>query len=204
MRHGMRHLFAVLLVGSSVSTGSVVSSASDGVTAPASVSPATHRFASDSFAKGSRSWSAISGVSYDESLGEIYFTQGMVRHYLADDVAIEYGGMVGYADMRRTPSGVLGGPELGMSWHFARSERWSMYLEGLVGAVLQQHPLAVNTLRFNFDLQPGGGATYRLDERTMLQGGFCWHHLSNAQVRGRAHNFGYDGPTLYLGLERAF
>jgi hypothetical protein len=156
------------------------------------------------FTKGSRYWSVTAGASRDESLGEIYFTQIHVSHYLADNLAVEYGGLFGYASMKRTPSGVLGGPELGMLWHVAKGERWSLYLEALAGAVYQQHPLAVNTLRFNFDLQPGGGATYRLSDTSMMQGGFRWHHLSNCQVRGRAHNFGYDGPTLYLELLQSF
>ena len=156
------------------------------------------------FERGSTYWSETVGVSYDASLGQIYYLQSLVSYYPVDNVAIECGGMFAYADARRTPAGALGGPELGMRWHFAKSAQWSTYVEGLFGAVLQQHPLAVNTLRFNFDLQPGGGATYRLNDQTLLHCGFRWHHLSNAQVRGRTHNFGYDGPSLYVGLEWSF
>ena len=144
------------------------------------------------------------GASTDGALGEIYATQILTSYYPVENLAIECGGIFAYAETKRTPPGVLGGPELGVSWHFAKGERWSTYLEALFGAVLQQHPLAVNTLRFNFDLQPGAGATYRLNDDTMIQGGFGWHHLSNCQVRGRRHNFGYDGPTLRIGLTRSF
>ena len=70
--------------------------------------------------------------------------------------------------------------------------------------MFQQNPFTERTLRLNFDLQPGAGATYRLSHYTMWQGGFRWHHLSNAQIRGRAHNFGYDGPMLYIKLMRSF
>jgi len=160
--------------------------------------------APDFFEKGSRYWSTTAGASYDATLGPIYFTEVSISHGLGEYLAIEYGGIFGYADARRTTSGVLGGPEIGVSWHFPTGTRWSTYLEGLVGAVFHQYPLADHTLRFNFDLQPGGGAAYRLSDGTVVQGGFRWHHLSNAQIRGRAHNFGYDGPTLYLKMMRSF
>ncbi len=175
-------------------------------TSSVSISPAsTHAGAvSDLFEKGSRYWSVTAGASDDETLGYIYFTQIRVNHYLVENLALEYGGIFGYADAKRTPAGMLSGPEIGVRWHFAKHQRWSTYLEGLVGAVFQQHPLTPDSLRFNFDLQPGAGATYRLSPATILLGGFSWHHLSNAQIRGRAHNFGYDGPTLYLELMKAF
>ena len=115
--------------------------------------------------------SVTAGVSNDETLGLIYSTQLLTSYYPVENLALEYGGIVAYAETRRTPPGVLGGPELGVSWYFAKGARW---------------------------------ATYRLSHDTSLQGGLRWHHLCNAQVRGRRHNYGYDGPLLYLGLTRSF
>ena len=186
-----RHVLVWLLIGSFAAAVHADSSAPD-------------RLTSDAFAKGSRNWSVTTGASYDAGLASVYSTQINVSQYIADDVAVEYGAIFGYIDARRTTEGVFAGPELGMRWHFAKHERWSTYLEGAVGAVYQQHPFTDRTLRFNFDLQPGGGATYRFSHNTLVQGGFRWHHLSNAQVRGRAHNFGYDGPMLYIGLTKPF
>lgn len=188
----VRYLLAVLIHASFATTVCATPSASRPVAVP------------DLFAKGSRYWSVTAGTSSDGALGWIALTELNVSYYIADDLAIEYGGIFGYAEAKRTSGGVLGGPDLGMRWHYAKRERWSLYLEALAGAVLQQHPLTPQTLRFNFDLQPGGGATYYLGNDTLVHGGFRWHHLSNAQVRGRARNFGYDGPMFYFELMRSF
>ena len=191
MYNYIRHVFACLLIGSFATSACADALASDRVVA-------------EPFAKGSHAWSVTTGASYDAGLASVYSTQVNISRYIADDVAVEYGGIFGYIDARRTTEGVFGGPELGMRWHFAKHERWSTYLEGLAGAVYQQHPFTDRTLRFNFDLQSGGGATYRFNHTMMVQGGFRWHHLSNCQVRGRAHNFGYDGPMVYLGMMESF
>jgi hypothetical protein len=158
----------------------------------------------DPFAKGSRYWSIAGAVSRKPALASIALAQAMVSYYLVDDVAIECGGQVGYADSQRTSAGALGGPEFGTRWHFAKGERWSTYVEGLVGAVYQRHPLTQSSLRFNFDLQGGGGATYHASNNTVLAGGVRVHHLSNARVHGKEQNLGYDAPMLYLELLRSF
>ena len=191
MHNYISHVLAWLLIGSFATAVRADPLASD-------------RVAADPFAKGSRAWSVTTGTSYDAGLASVYSTQINISQYIADDVSVEYGAIFGYIDARRMPGGVLGGPELGMRWHFAKRERWSTYLEGLVWAVYQQHPFTDRTLRFNFDLQPGGGATYRFSQNALVRGGLRWQHLSNAQVRGRAHNFGYDGPMLYLGMMETF
>ncbi len=156
------------------------------------------------FAKGARYWSVTAGRSRHASIGSVDYTQIHLSHYLLDNLALDYGWMVGYIDAERTSAGMLGGPQVGVRWHVAKGRRWSTYTEGLVGAVVQQYPLTEHSLRFNFDLQPGGGATYRLTEHTLCQGGVRWHHLSNARIRGKAHNFGYDGPMLFLQVMRSF
>ena len=165
---------------------------------------AADRLAADPFAKGSRHVAVTAGVSDDGTLGWIYLTELNASYYVAEDVAVDYGGIIGYINATRMPSGAFGGPQLGLRWHVAKNPRWSTYLDMLAGAVYQQHPITPETLRFNFDLQPGIGATYRVSDTAMLQGGFRWHHLSNSQVRGRRHNFGYDGPMLYVGVRRTF
>lgn len=108
------------------------------------------------FEKGSRYWSVAAGASRDESIAWIYFTQISASYYIADNLAIDWGGILGYVSAKRTRGGALGGPEVGMRWHFARGRRTSLFFEGIVGAVVQQNPITEHSLRFNFDLQPGG------------------------------------------------
>lgn len=91
-----------------------------------------------------------------------------------------------------------------MRWHVAKRNPWSLYVEALAGAVYQRHPITPASLRFNFDLQGGGGVTYRVSRNAMLAGGIRAHHLSNARVRGRNHNMGYDAAMLYLELMKSF
>jgi hypothetical protein len=134
----------------------------------------------------------------------MYITQFAISHYLVDNIAVHYGCILGYADAQRTPGGVLGGPEVGLRWHVVKGKRWSTYMEALAGAVYEQNPLSPHSLRFDFDLQGGGGATYSLCRDLMMQGGVRWHHLSNARVRGKKHNFGYDALMLYIGLSKSF
>lgn len=157
----------------------------------------------DPFAQGARYWSVTAGTSRKPSLAWFALTQLGVSYYLADDLAIECGGQSGYVESERTSGGAFGGPQLGMRWHFAKKKRWSMYIEALAGAVYQRHPITPASLRFNFDLQGGGGATYRLGNTTMVAGGIRAHHLSNARVRGSNRNMGYDASMLYLELMRS-
>lgn len=159
---------------------------------------------SDPFIKGSRYWSLATSASRDYSLGSVYLTQIHVNYYFAHNLAISYGGEIGYINGKRTKGGVIGGPQIGLRWHFVKIQKWSIYMEGLVGAVAQQQPLTEQSLRFNFDLEPGGGFSYSLNQKMLLQSGFRWHHLSNARVRGKEHNVGYDGPMVYLQFSHSF
>jgi hypothetical protein len=156
------------------------------------------------FARGARYWTVTGGTSHDSSLGRIYLTQFSIDTYVADDFAIRMGATLGYADARQTDGGVQGGPELGFRWHLVNADRFSIYLDGSAATVIHENPMTPESLRFNFDLQAGLGATLQLDDATHLHGGVRWHHLSNARVRGKARNLGYDAPLFYLGIMRAF
>ena len=176
----------------------------DTAPAPAPASGSASAESLSPFAEGARYFSLTLGTSRDPSLGRIYLTQFSVDHYLWNDIALRAGFIFAYADARRNDDGVYGGPELGLRWHFLQHDRFSLHLDGSVAAVFHEHPLTENSLRFNFDLQAGLGAMYQLSDDLLLQGGVRWHHLSNARIRGKSRNLGYDGPMLYLGFLHAF
>ena len=46
--------------------------------------------------------------------------------------------------------------------------------------------------------------SYRLEDDLLMVGGVRLQHLSNARLRGKTHNFGYDGTALSLGLMQSF
>lgn len=158
----------------------------------------------DPFAKGSRYGSVLAAASRKPALAWFALTQLTIHYYLVDDLAMIAGGQVGYVESQRTTGGAFGGPELGLRWHVAKNARWSVYVDALAGAMYQQHAITPASLRFNFDLQGGAGATYRVSRNTLCAGGVRSHHLSNARVRGKNRNMGYDAVMLYLELLQTF
>ena len=156
------------------------------------------------FAEGNRYWSLRFAGSVDPSLGEIYHARVAAGKYVDDAVALYLGVSAGYADARTHRSGFLGGPEVGIRWHFLHRDNWSLFLDASSGVVLHEHPVTEDSLRFNFNLQAGIGATCQLSDTMLLQGGIAWQHLSNARVRGKEHNLGYDGPMGYVGVVMPF
>lgn len=166
--------------------------------------PSTREPVADPFAMGTRAWGVLLGRSRDPSLGRIIALQVEHSRFIRDGLSISIGGTFGYAEADAWRDGVLGGPEAGIRWHLLRDGHASLFLDGGAAMLFQQHPLTRESLRFNFDLKAGLGATLRLDDRTSLIGGLRWHHLSNARVRGRSRNLGYDGPMLSIGLLRTF
>ena len=160
--------------------------------------------AADFFAKGSRTWAVQTGVSRDPSLGYIHSVQVEYGLFVRDNLSWIFGATFGYADAKRDRDGVLAGPEVGARWHVLRGERASFFIEGTAGIVLHQHPITEESLHFNFDLKAGAGMTWRLDERTAILSSLRWHHLSNARVKGKSRNLGYDGPMISVGIMRSF
>lgn len=155
-------------------------------------------------AAGTRVAIATYGSSRDGDIGRIHLSQLAVGYYVADGLAVQVGLNAAYTDADAEPDGVQGGPEVGMRWHFLERRDWTVYLDGSAAAVVHEHPLTADSLRFNFDLQGGVGGTRSLTDDTSLMGGLRWHHLSNARLRGRSRNLGYDAPLVYGGLMQRF
>ena len=61
-----------------------------------------------------------------------------------------------------------------------------------------------DSLHFNFEVQGGFGATFSINKRTALLGGYRHYHLSNANIGGDDKNLGYDGPMFYCGFMSSF
>lgn len=170
---------------------------------PAQASDAPDPPAHD-FARGTRLLSASVGASRDADIGSIGVVHVGADWYLRDNLAVHAGLTLGYADPKTQPNGVYAGPQAGLRWHFMSGTDWSAYLDGLVAPVLHEHALTPQSLRFNFDLEGGVGVTRRVGAGLHLNGGLRWHHLSNARVRGKSRNLGYDAPLGYVGLLRNF
>ena len=52
----------------------------------------------------------------------------------------------------------------------------------------------------NFTFQGGMGTTYQLSDRVVPMGGLRWLHISNARIKGKERNAGFDSPMFYVGI----
>lgn len=156
------------------------------------------------FARGARALVGTAGVSHDPGIGSVAVSNLGVEWQVRDCLGAFVGLNTGYDMPRRQPDGWQVGPAAGLRWQWRTGPGWSVYLDGQAAPVRHQHALSEHSLRFNFDLQGGAGASRALTPDTRLLGGLRWHHLSNARVRGQDRNLGYDGALLYGGLARRF
>lgn len=156
------------------------------------------------FQQGMRHGSMTYGTSRDPDKGRMHVMKLHRNDWLSDEVAIYYGLNVGYADMEHHSGGVQGGPEVGSRWIFANPSIASLYLDGSVATIFHERPLTPGSLHFNFELQISTGAIRQIAPGTFLNTGIGWHHYSNARVRGKGRNVGYDAVMFSVGILREF
>ncbi|MCP4651310.1 MAG: acyloxyacyl hydrolase [PVC group bacterium] len=156
--------------------------------------------------KGSHFWSLTIGGCEDKEkdLAEITHAHFIISNYIRDDLALTYGIGLGYANPVETKKGFQGGPNIGLRMHFINSKLWSIYMDSSLGMVYHQYPIEEDSLYFNFEIQGGFGAAYRINEKAILLLGYRHYHLSNANIGGENRNPGYDGPKFYFGFMNSF
>jgi hypothetical protein len=152
------------------------------------------------FVPGSRLWSGFAGYSEDTPLGRARIVQWTIDTYQTPRRASLSGWTIGHIDAKQTKPGYVAGPVWGMRRHLWQNDRWSTFVVGTFGPVLHQNRVTPESLRFNFDIQGGLGVTYRLGRSFLIQAGCRWYHLSNARVRGKDANLGFDSPMWFFGL----
>lgn len=103
-----------------------------------------------------------------------------------------------FIDHARNTGG--GGMDTLLRWHPLHGRHWSLYLDGGPGFMYSRKTLREPGTQFNFTVQGGMGATYKLTDRLHSMGGIRWFHISNARIRGKNRNVGFDSPMFYIGL----
>lgn len=85
-------------------------------------------------------------------------------------------------------------------WHYLRRENWSLYIDGGLGLIYSDERISESGTHFNFTSQAGIGGTYRLTDRLIPMGGLRWFHISNARIKSKERNVGFDSPQFYAGI----
>lgn len=96
------------------------------------------------------------------------------------------------------------GFNLGLRYHFLEYERFSMFVDGIVGAQYSRRNFPEGGTHFNFNEQLGLGISYRLHDNLHLISGCRYMHISNARIRGEDENPGFDSLGGYFGVMFTF
>ncbi len=158
----------------------------------------------DPFAKGSWVWQTYGAGSFGDNEGDLYSGYFGVGYYFKDDLSVSLDGLVMWADADKGDDVVGGGLDLIFRWHFYHHGKWSIFGDVGGGVVWFDDEFPPGGTSFNFTVHAGVGATYQFENEMMLLMGVRWFHLSNARIKGRDRNIGYDGLSLYLGVMKPF
>lgn len=133
---------------------------------------------------------------------QVYAGHFGLGYYFIDNLALNAEAVGYYIDHAHDSGG--GGLNLLPRWHYLVRDPWSLYLDGGWGFIYTRHTLRDPGTHFNFTLQAGLGGTYRFSERMHGMLGYRWFHISNARIRGKNRNVGFDSPMFYFGLMSPF
>ncbi len=123
-------------------------------------------------------------------------------YYLIDDVALNVEAIGYFVDHSRSSG--AGGIDLLARWHYLSRDPWSLYVEGGGGFIYSDNTLREPGTHFNFTVQGGAGTTYQFVNGHAAMLGIRWFHISNARIRGKERNVGFDSPMFYVGLMTLF
>lgn len=129
---------------------------------------------------------------------EVYGGRVGFGYHFIEDFSLNVEG-VGYLINQENDSGAVG-IDLLPRWHYRRENNWSLYLDSGAGIIYSGKRLGHSGTHFNFTLQGGMGTTYQLSDRVVSMGGLRWFHISNARIKGKERNVGFDSPMFYLGI----
>lgn len=124
-----------------------------------------------------------------------------VGYFFRDDWSINLE-LAGYdLDARNGGDDAAGGAvNLALRWHFLQRGRFTLFLEGSAGLLYADRKFPPGGTHFNYPLQAGLGATFRLNENVHLLGAFRYLHISNANVHGIDENPSIDSLGGYVGV----
>ena len=126
-----------------------------------------------------------------------------VGYYILDNFAINLE-MSGYFNSQRVQDARIAAGDVLIRHHVYNSGRFSFFLEGVAGISIADHRTPFYGTYYNYILEPGVGASFRLWDDVNLVGGVRYFHLSNAHLEGPDHNPGINAAQGYVGLMYKF
>ncbi|HWE97277.1 MAG TPA: acyloxyacyl hydrolase [Tepidisphaeraceae bacterium] len=170
---------------------------------PLSAAEATQPAAS--FPKGTFSLTLDGGYAsaFDSSRATIETASVGLGYYFLDNVSmnIEFSG---YGIQQPGPDAVVGGGELLLRHHLWNIDRFSIFADVGGGAWYGTARFPVGGTNFNFSVETGLGATYRLRDNLYLLGGARYLHFSNAHLEGPKRNPSINAIEGYVGVMVTF
>jgi hypothetical protein len=147
-------------------------------------------------------FSGYGSAAVGKTSHQVYAGHLGLGYYFVDCLSLNLEAIGYFVDHAHDSGG--GGIDLLPRWHFFVRDKWSLYLDGGPGFIYTKDTLRDPGTHFNFTVQAGLGITYRLSHRLKGMAGYRWFHISNARIRGKDRNVGFDSPMFYLGLVTPF
>lgn len=151
-----------------------------------------------SFPAGAWSLYGYGAAAVGKTSHRVYAGKFGLGYHVVDDFSLNLEAAGYFVDHARDTGG--GGVDMLFRWHPVQGQDSSLYLDGGPGFVYTRKTLRDPGTHFNFTVQGGAGFTYRITDRFHSMAGLRWFHISNARIRGKNRNVGFDSPMFYLGL----
>ncbi|HEX8912771.1 MAG TPA: acyloxyacyl hydrolase [Humisphaera sp.] len=153
------------------------------------------------FAKGTWTLSLYAGFdrecSNDPNLA--YGSAG-VGYFVMDHVSLNAEFRTAYVRQADGEDATLFELDLLLRHHVLRRDNWTLFVDVGGGISESTHRVPVGGTNFNYVLETGVGATYRIADGVHLIGGVRYWHLSNARLHGDDENPSANGVGGYVGL----
>jgi hypothetical protein len=127
-----------------------------------------------------------------------------VGYYLRDNFAISLLAPVYWVRQRDSDDAFMYGLNLSLRYHFYQHERFTLFGDLIGGLAQANHNVPPGGSYFNFTLQGGVGATFKIVDHVHLQGGVRIFHLSNAATHGISRNPDLNAVQGYAGFIFSF
>ncbi|MDB5301335.1 MAG: lipid 3-O-deacylase PagL [Phycisphaerales bacterium] len=141
--------------------------------------------------------------AFDSSRASVETVSVGVGYYFIDNMAINVE-LAGYGIQQPGQDATVGGGELLLRHHLLSIDRFSIFADVGGGAWYGTARFPAGGTNFNFSIETGLGATYRLRDDLYLIGGARYLHFSNAHLEGPIRNPSINAIEGYVGVMFTF